>query len=179
MGLPDARITRFRNPVYNAGKGDQPMNRQIIENYARGAGVVAAEIRGLSADDFRATPVPGTWSIGQIVLHLMDSDLIASDRMKRIIAEDNPPIIGYNESAFAQHLFYDALDPFKAADIFMKNREMTAEILRRLPDAAFARVGTHNERGKITLGEMVEMYVRHLEHHIKFLQHKKQLLRKA
>jgi hypothetical protein len=56
---------------------------------------------------------------------------------------------------------------------------MTAEILRRLPDAAFTRVGTHNERGKVTLGEMVDMYARHLEHHMKFLEHKKHMLRKA
>ena len=54
------------------------------------------------------------------MLHLMDSDLIAADRMKRIIAEDDPPTIGYNETAFSQKLFYNELDPFKAADIFQK-----------------------------------------------------------
>ena len=118
----------------------------------------------------------GTWSIQQIVLHLMDSDLIASDRMKRIIAEENPTIIGYNETAFATKLFYDKLDPFAAAEIFKRNREMTAAILRHLPAAAFGRVGTHNERGKVTLKEMVETYVQHLEHHLKFLRHKRQLL---
>jgi hypothetical protein len=50
----------------------------------------------------RAFPVPGTWSIQQIVLHMMDSDLIASDRMKRVIAEDRPTLIGYNETAFSE-----------------------------------------------------------------------------
>ena len=60
----------------------------------------------------------------------MDSDLIAADRMKRIIAEENPTIIGYNETAFSKHLFYEKLDPFAAADIFRRNRDMTAVILR-------------------------------------------------
>ena len=155
------------------------MNRSMIEEYARGATVPAEAIKGLAPADFRATPVPGTWSIGQIVLHLMDSDLIAADRMKRVIAEDNPAIIGYDETAFAQKLFYNDLDPHQAADIFQKNRELMAEILRRLPESAFIRAGTHNERGKMTLGELVEMYVGHLEHHMKFLRHKKQLLGKA
>ena len=55
---------------------------------------------------------------------------------------------------------------------------MTAAILRHLPPAAFERVGTHNERGKVKLGDMVEMYAQHLEHHMKFLRHKRQLLGK-
>jgi hypothetical protein len=55
---------------------------------------------------------------------------------------------------------------------------MTAIILRNLPDEAYERIGTHNERGKLTLGEMVTMYVQHVEHHLGFLRHKRQLLGK-
>ncbi len=154
------------------------MNSEVINAYANGAGAVLEAIQGLSADDFRATPVPNTWSIGQIVLHLMDSDLIASDRMKRIIAEENPSLIGYNESAFAGKLFYDKQDPFQAAELFRMNRQMTALIFRNLPAAAFSRVGTHNERGRVTLGDMLASYVEHLEHHLAFIRQKRELLGK-
>lgn len=154
------------------------MDRSLIETYAAGAPVPGHAIAGLSREDFLATPVPNTWSIAQIILHLMDSDLIASDRMKRVIAEENPTIIGYNETLFAQKLFYDRLDPFAAADIFRKNREMTAMILRNLPDEAFSRVGTHNEHGRMTLADFVRSYTDHLDHHMKFLRHKRQLLGK-
>jgi uncharacterized damage-inducible protein DinB len=155
------------------------MDRAMIEQYAKGAGALEEAIRGLSREDFLAAPVANTWSIQQIVLHLMDSDLIASDRMKRIIAEENPALIGFNEALFATKLHYDKLDPFVAADVFRKNRELTAVILRNLPDAAFKRNGIHNERGKITLAEMVAMYVQHLDHHLGFLRHKRQLLGKT
>jgi hypothetical protein len=149
-----------------------------IELYERGAELLPLAILGLSRDDFRAVPVPGTWSIGQITLHLMDADLIASDRMKRIIAEDNPTIIGYDESAFAKNLFYERLDPFLAADIFRKNRQMTTIILQSLPDAAFERIGRHNQAGVISLAAMLESYVKHLEHHLKFVYEKRRLLGK-
>lgn len=154
------------------------MDRNLIEQYAKGAGELAAAIQGLAREDFLKTPVPGTWSIQQIVLHLMDSDLIAADRMKRIIAEENPTIIGYNETAFSQKLFYDKLDPFAAADIFKRNRDMTVVILRSLPDAAYARTGMHNERGKVTLEDILSIYVKHLEHHLGFVRHKRQLIGK-
>ncbi|MDA8377940.1 MAG: DinB family protein [Planctomycetia bacterium] len=155
------------------------MDRTIIDEYVRQASVLPAAIKGLSAAELNAHPVPNTWSIRHIVMHLMDSDLIASDRMKRIIAEDNPTLIGFDESAFAANLFYDQLDAAMAVEVFAKNRMLTGEILRRLPEQAFDRAGTHNQRGRVTLGDLVKMYVQHLDHHMKFLKHKRQLLGKA
>jgi hypothetical protein len=155
------------------------MNRDLVEQYAADAGKLRASIAGLGKKELNAFPVPGTWSIQQIVLHMMDSDLIASDRMKRVAAEENPTLIGYNETAFAKVLPYSELDPQMACDLFEKNRLMTAEILRRLPDAAFARTGEHNERGRVSLADLVETYVGHLEHHLKFIHDKRRLLGKA
>jgi len=155
------------------------MDRAVIEQYAKGAGVVAEGIKGLGREDFLAVPVPGTWSIQQIVMHLMDSELIGADRMKRIIAEENPTILGYDETAYSQKLNYDKLDPFMAAEIIRQNRELTAVMLRNLPESAFSRVGTHNQRGKVTLADQVAIHVWHLEHHMGFLRHKRQLLGKA
>ena len=50
------------------------------------ATIPAAGIRGLTAQELNSFPVPGTWSVQQVIFHLMDSDLICSDRMKRVIA---------------------------------------------------------------------------------------------
>jgi uncharacterized damage-inducible protein DinB len=154
------------------------MKNQLVEQYANGADALSQAIAGFSRDDLLAYPVPGTWSIQQIVLHLMDSDLISSDRMKRVIAEENPTLIGYDETAFARGLFYEALDAGLAADVFAKNRRLTAEILRRVPEQAFDRFGTHSERGRVTLTQLVQGMVDHLEHHLKFLREKRRLLGK-
>jgi len=153
------------------------MDRKLIEKYAQDAGAVGASIKGLTAADFNAVPVPGTWTIGQIVLHLMDSDLIASDRMKRVAVETKEPtLIGYDETAFGKGLFYDQLDTQMACDVFEKNRQLTAEILRRLPEQAFARTGNHNERGRVTLTDLLQTYVDHLEHHLKFVREKRKMV---
>ncbi len=156
------------------------MDRQLIEQYAAGAEAPGKEIAGLTREQLNAHPVPGTWSIQQIVMHLMDSDLIGADRMKRIIAEEKPPaIIGYDETAFGEKLFYDQLDAATACQVFALNRRMMAEILRRLPDEAFERTGQHNERGQVTLGEQLALYTWHLEHHLKFLREKKAMIAKG
>ena len=154
------------------------MDRQQIERYAAGAELPGRAIEALNKDDLLAVPVPGTWSIQQIILHLMDSDLIGSDRMKRVAAEDRPTLLGYDESAFASKLGYEHLDTALATEVFRLNRQLTAQVLRRLPDDAFKRIGLHNERGKETLEEMVRDYADHLDHHMKFIVRKRELLGK-
>ena len=154
------------------------MDRSIVERYSSGAGAVPAAISGLSKAELNAFPVPGTWSIQQIVFHLMESDLIATDRMKRIIAMENPLLIGFDETAFSKHLLHEELDPQAACELFEKNRQLTGEMLRRLPDKAFARTGIHNERGTISLAELLAGTADHSEHHLKFIRQKREMLGK-
>lgn len=154
------------------------MNRALIERYAAGADVPAQAITGLNQTELLAFPVPGTWSIQQIILHLMDSDLIAADRMKRVAAEERPTLVGYSETAFATRLGYEHLSAKSAAEIFRLNRQLTAEILRRLPDESFQRKGLHTEHGEMTLEQLLTMYTDHLDHHMKFVREKRKLLGK-
>ncbi len=155
------------------------MDRALIDRYAAGADTPRAWIDGLSAADLNATPIPGTWSVQQCVLHVLDSDLIASHRMKRIIAEDTPLLIAYDETRFAATLFYDRMDVHLACDLFALNRRQTTDILRLLPDEAFERAGVHNQNGKVRLADLVASYIRHVEHHGKFVAEKRLALGKA
>ena len=154
------------------------MDRSLIDTYEAGGEELRLAVRGLEREDLLAFPVAGTWSIQQIVLHLMDSDLITADRMKRVIAEENPTLIGYDESKFASNLFYDEQSVADAVDIVELNRRNFAKVLRELPDAAFDRIGTHNERGPLKLSDLLAGAVKHLQHHLKFVVDKREKLGK-
>ena len=154
------------------------MDRQLIELYAAGGSQMKQAFTGLTRDDLLSEPVPGTWSLQQIAVHLLDSDLIATDRMKRIAAMPTPLLIGYDESAFSKLPGTNSLDIEQVCDMFDRNRQFTATILRALPDESFLRAGIHNEIGRVTLGEMVPKYIQHLEGHLKFVAAKRQLLGK-
>lgn len=152
------------------------MNKELIEHYAAGGEKLSLAIRGLTPDDLRTVPAPdanvGRWSIQQVVIHCMDSDLIATDRIKRMIAEDNPSLIGYDENKFVQNLFYHDQPTELAVQIVDLNRKVFAEVLRRLPESALQRRGTHNERGAVTVGGYLKSTIDHLDHHLNFI-HKK------
>jgi hypothetical protein len=150
---------------------------ELIEHYAAGGEKLSLAIRGLTRDDLLAVPDPavkvGLWSIQQVVIHCMDSDLVSIDRLKRMIAEDNPTLIGYDENKFAANLFYNDQPAEDAVAVVDLTRKTFAKVLRKLPAASFERAGTHNERGKITVGDYLKAAADHLDHHIRFIHDKR------
>lgn len=152
------------------------MNRQLIEQYAGGGQKLVQAYWGLTQDDLFWQPPDGSWTLHQIAIHMMDSDLIASDRMKRVACMPLPLLVGYDETAFSQLPGMNAIPAFQAIDLFVKNRQMTATILRALPDSAFERCGIHTESGKVSLAYLVESYVRHLDHHLVFIEKKRNMM---
>lgn len=152
------------------------MDAGLIDQYEKGGDDLRMAVRGLRREDLLAYPVPGTWSIQEIVIHLADSELILADRMKRIIAEDNPQLLGFDESRFVRNLFYNEQSADDAVTLFEVNRRNFARVLKKLPDAAFNRIGTHNQRGPMTLVALLEMSVKHLKHHMEFIVSKREML---
>ncbi|MGV3484558.1 MAG: DinB family protein [Planctomycetaceae bacterium] len=152
------------------------MNRERIETYAAGGQQLLNAYAGLSRQQLLAIPEPGTWSLHQIAIHLMDSDLIGSDRMKRVASMELPLLCGYDESAFSRLPGTNELDTAEGLRMFVTNRQMTAVILRHLPDDAFQRCGIHDEAGKLTLADLVEKYIQHLNGHLAHVFRKRAML---
>jgi len=84
-----------------------------------------------------------------------------------------------DETAYVDRLFSHEQSLEDALILFEVGRRQFARVLRQLPDEAFARRGTHNRRGTMTVGGMVEDYIRHTDHHLKFLYDKRARLGKS
>lgn len=149
------------------------MNSARIDAYLAGSAELLKSIWGLTHDQLHAKPADGSWTIHQIVIHMLDSDLIGTDRMKRIACMDKPLIVAYDENAMVQLPGTSELNAFAACEMFQKNRQFTTTILRHLPVAAWERFGIHTESGKVTLGELLVKYTQHLDHHLKFIAAKR------
>src|SRR5205814_5017356 len=104
-----------------------------------------------------ASPGPGEWSARQVVHHLADSEMTSAIRLRRLLAEDRPVIVGYDEPEFARRLHYDRpIDGSLAA--FRSARESTAELLDRLDEDEWARQGTHTESGRYAVDDWLRIY---------------------
>ena len=148
----------------------------MIDAYLAGTQTLRQAVAGMSPEHARARPVPGKWSTLEVVCHLADSDQAWTFRMKRVIAEDRPLLIGYDESRFAQALGYQERDLERELAFLEQTRRQMAQVLRRLPAEAFARTGVHSERGLCTLEQMLQIEIDHLPHHVRFILDKRKAL---
>src|SRR5207302_4440344 len=117
---------------------------QMIEAYLEGPAALRNAVAGMSRDQLHARPVAGKWSTLEVVAHLADFDPILADRMKRIIAEDKPQLLGADEKRFAAALAYHDRDLEEELTIIERTRGQLGRILRTLKPEALQRVGVHN-----------------------------------
>jgi uncharacterized damage-inducible protein DinB len=144
-----------------------------IREYLAGGPKLTQAIWGLSREELHTRPADGSWSIHQIVTHLLESDLIGSDRMKRVACMDKPLLVAFDETAFANLPGVDLIDTFIAADLLHRNRQLTATILDSLPNNAWDRIGIHTEVGAVSLATLLEKFIGHLDHHLAFIMKKR------
>ncbi|MCI0683394.1 MAG: DinB family protein, partial [Gemmataceae bacterium] len=146
---------------------------QLIDDYLAGPRLLRNAVAGLTREQLLARPIPGKWSTLEVVCHLADFDPILADRMKRIIAEERPALLGADENRFAAALAYHDRDLEEELTILDKTRSQLARILRQLPDTALERVGVHNERGPRTLEQLLKTAIQHIPHHVTFIDDKR------
>ncbi|HYV35162.1 MAG TPA: DinB family protein [Gemmataceae bacterium] len=149
---------------------------EMIDAYLAGPKTLRQAVRGLTREQQTARPVAGKWSTLEVVCHLTDFDPIMADRMKRIIAEDKPQLLGANEVKFAAALAYHQRDMEEELAIIDNTRRQMARILRTLPQETLSRTGIHNERGPLTLEQMLASATNHITHHVQFIDEKRKAL---
>ena len=139
--------------------------RALVERYREGPAVVEAAVAGVSDADLDARPADGGWSAREVAQHIADSEVTSAIRLRRLIAEDEPEIIGYDGNEFARRLYYDSRPVATALSLISAVRAATAEILDRLSEAEWERKGSHNEHPSYGVYEWLEIYAEHCHEH--------------
>ena len=137
----------------------------LLERFRRGPELLAESLASVTDAELDFVPAPGKWSIRQIAAHVSDSELVGADRFRRILAEENPSIISYDQDAWANRLDYATRDPKQSLRMFESVRSETYDLLKARPEADFERTANHSERGKVTLLQLLHIYTAHPEKH--------------
>ena len=92
-----------------------------------------------------------------------------------ILSEPGCALAAFDQDKWAASLHYGQQSPQQALQLFNALRRVTAALLRSLPESAWERIGMHQERGPLSLQQMVELSCEHAEHHS---EHMRDLRRK-
>ncbi|HJT35948.1 MAG TPA: DinB family protein [Pirellulales bacterium] len=152
------------------------MMEELIHQYAVGPKLLRDAVAGMSDDQLKARPVPGRWSTLEVICHLADSDGVYAERMKRVIAEDEPQLRSMDPDGWLPRLAYHHRDAEGELRLIELTRSQMLHILRQLQPAEFQRTGHHSEDGPLTLEALLRRVTNHIPHHVQFICEKRDLL---
>ena len=135
----------------------------LMAEYRAGAATVDAALAGVTDEELDRHPIDG-WSARQVVHHLADSESMAYVRLRRLIAEDDPLIQGYDEPEWARRLHYDRpIEP--SLTLLRAVRAASLQLLETLEPSEWGRTGTHTESGPYSVEGWLRIYAAHPRDH--------------
>ena len=139
---------------------------RLIEQYATAPARLRAAVHAAPAAAMKWRPGPEEFSVHEIVVHCADSETNAAARIRYLMAETEPVILGYDPGNWAACFDYHS-HPLEAALTTVEAvRANTAPLIRRLEPAAWTRTGMHSESGPYTGEDWLRIYAAHVEEHI-------------
>jgi uncharacterized damage-inducible protein DinB len=149
----------------------------LIDQYLEGPNLLRRAVAGMSKEQLLARPIPGKWSTLEVVCHIADYDPIYADRMKRVIALNDPELLKGDPGLFAARLAYDQREVEEELALIELTRKQMARILQGLEPKDFQRRGAHSRDGSLTLEELLQRITGHIPHHVPFIEEKRRALR--
>ena len=137
----------------------------FLDRYGAGPALLRSAWEELPAEARTWRPAEGKWSAQEVVIHCADSETFGSIRIRLLLAEAEPLIVGYDENEWAKRFDYHASDPLEALDLVARVRRRTVQMLRALPGEAWGRVGRHTHSGVYSTDDWLRIYAEHLEVH--------------
>ena len=136
-----------------------------IDQYAQGPERLRQALNRVPDGIVKWRPAPGKWSVHEIVCHAADSEANAYARLRYLLAEKDPVIVGYDQDGWARVFEYHALPLEPSLAVLDAVRSSTATLLQRLTGEAWSKKGRHTEKGEYGVEDWLRVYADHLEGH--------------
>ena len=128
---------------------------------------LAAAIAGQGEAALARRPDAANWAATEVICHLRDNEEWFLERMKLVVAMDQPRFVATNPDRWAEERQYLTNDATVALAAFTRRREETLAFLQRLGPDDWARAGVHADaRGRRTIDEFLSVMPWHDDNHL-------------
>ena len=132
-----------------------------LEVLAQTASTLADIVHKHSAAELRTRPFEGKWTPHEVIGHLTDSEWVYGYRLRLILCEENPAILGTNQDLWVARQRHNERETSEFVEMFQTMRQFNLALWKRMSPADLERTGQHNERGPESLGVMLRMMAGH------------------
>jgi len=123
-------------------------------------------VKGVPASRLRKRPAPDKWSVGEVLAHLADAEIVIAWRIRSILGAPGTPIQAYDQDAWAAVGNYAKRDPRKSIEQFRAMREANLAFYKSLRPEQWKQSGMHAERGEESIERIARMIAGHDINHI-------------
>ena len=127
-------------------------------------------MKRLTKKQMMTRPDPARWSIGEILAHLAEAELVGGYRMRMILSANATPIRAFDQNIWARNSDYARQDPRQSLELFRVLRQANLALLKSIPRKMWNYYGMHQERGKETIARVVRMYAGHDVNHTRQME---------
>ncbi|MFZ2096869.1 MAG: DinB family protein [Anaerolineales bacterium] len=146
----------------------------ILSRYAAGPGLVQSAILGLSDAQLDLSLSAESWSIRQLVHHIVDGDYLWKEFLLRAAGEPEREFSlewywCLPQDEWVKRWSYAGREIEHSLALFSANRLHTLELLRRVPDLWAKCLLIPTPQGgqeRASVGEVLEMQTRHVKGHV-------------
>ena len=155
-GLEVSAPQNYREKLSNLAAGRDP-----IEVLGQTASALADVVARHPAEVLRGRAIPGKWTANEIIGHLADSEWVYGYRMRLILCEDEPAIVGTRQDAWVAALRHNEREPSELVEIFRTLRGLNLAVWKQISPEELQRSGQHSERGAESLGQVLQLLAGH------------------
>jgi len=143
-----------------------PAQRDVlVRQYAAGPERLEAALATVPEAARQWRPAPGKWSAHEVIVHCADSETNAHMRIRYLVAEPEPLILGYDQDRWSSELNYHAHPLGPALAAIRAVRANTVPLLERLTETQWPKTGRHTEHPSYSVEKWLGIYAEHLEVH--------------
>lgn len=136
----------------------------LLARYRTGVADLEDALAGITEAELDRPQPSGEWTAREIVHHLADGEAMSYTRLRRLVADDEPVIQGYDEPTFARRLHYDRPIETSLA-VVAAVRAASLELMSAMTPTDWAKAGTHSEIGPYSVDLWLEIYAGHVHDH--------------
>jgi DinB superfamily len=141
--------------------------RDPLELLAATPDVLRALTSGVAPALLVRRPEPTEWSVAEVVGHLCDAEIAIAFRIRLMLAQDTPRLVGWDQDAWATlpRPAWAELQPAFAAI-----RAANLALVAHIPRSQWERQGLHEERGLMSVRSMIELTAGHDRAHLQQIE---------
>lgn len=155
----------YTKRILSYSEGENPMKVQ-----AATPGKLARLVRGVPRKRLTKRPAPGKWSVGEILAHLAETELVGGYRIRTILGAPGAPIQAFDQDKWAEAGGYARRDPRESLALFSALRQANLKLLKSLRPEQWKQFCMHAERGEESIEKTVRMFAGHDRNHIQQIE---------